>query len=843
MLKLFATVFCVLNFCSFLSAQTIAEKKASLQKKSAELDVDTQTLLTKVNQDIRDKKVVLRELFLQAKQLHDEGADPELFRSIVMQIQGVRKEILALEQEWQNAVSQVGDGYALWHQPETTLEELVLDYGAQDYVYLIPPEVSAIKLSVNSNLPVPRAVWNEMLEQILNQSGVGIRQLNPFLRELYFIRETGIPVRHITSDPKDLVILPKNERIAFIFEPDPTDIRRIYYFMEKFTNAKTTVLQLIGREILIIAQVGDIQDLMKMAQFVGSHRSSKEYRLVPLRRVKAKEMAQILSAMFDQMIDLTKEKIAPKQKSTKESAEEPETNGLKVVIVDNVAQAIFLVGTREEIDKAELMIQNVEARFRGSTEKIIWWYTAKHSSAEDLALMLQRVYTAMITRGLAEPKEEEGPGGPPPPSLLPTQSDIDHAEGRISEAKLPSQLGLDGFYQEGSVAINPAPVTIVPRERRPSVAGGTDNFIVDVKTGTIVMVVEVDILPKLQEVIKKVDVPKKMVQIEVLLAEKRITDQTNIGLNLLRLGTCASQTDATCLVWNDVASSLLNLGILQFVMSRMKTDSFPAFDLAYRFLLSQDDVHINANPSVMTINQVPARIAILDEISVNTGVAFFETSGGVTPRDSFTRAQYGTTLVITPTIHEGSSEDWEEDVDYITLETDVNFDTFQVSTQADRPNVTRRNISNEVLIPDGQTVILGGLRRLDTHDVVEKIPFLGEIPGFGKFFSNTRMTDTSVEMFIFITPKIIYDPTVELQIITCEQMKRRPGDSPDFMMVHDMARKAERNELFAGTTKMLLGRGRDYYFPTKQGMCESPCFSQYEQPWETRQHCEYDGRE
>ena len=82
-----------------------------------------------------------------------------------------------------------GDGYGLWHSPDTNLEQLIIDYGSQDYVYLIPPEVGSIKISIDSNLPIPRSSWREMLDLILHQNGVGIRELNPYLRQLYLIKE------------------------------------------------------------------------------------------------------------------------------------------------------------------------------------------------------------------------------------------------------------------------------------------------------------------------------------------------------------------------------------------------------------------------------------------------------------------------------------------------------------------------------------------------------------------------------------------------------------------------------------------------------------------------------
>ena len=154
-----------------------------------------------------------------------------------------------------------GSGYALWHQPETNLEQLIIDYGSQDYVYLMTPEVSAIKLSINSNLPIPRASWNEMLELILKQNGIGIRQLNPYLRELYILKQNNHPLRYITNQRQDLEMFPRDERIAYWLSPDPSDVRRIWFFLDKFVNPNITVVQQIGRDILIIGQVGDVQEL------------------------------------------------------------------------------------------------------------------------------------------------------------------------------------------------------------------------------------------------------------------------------------------------------------------------------------------------------------------------------------------------------------------------------------------------------------------------------------------------------------------------------------------------------------------------------------------------------
>src|SRR5262249_16913187 len=128
---------------------------------------------------------------------------------------------------------------------------------------------------------------------------------------------------------------------------------------------------------------------------------------------------------------------------------------------------------------------------------------------------------------------------------------------------------------------------------------------------------------------------------------------------------------------------------------------------------------------------------------------------------------------------------------------------------------TTRNISNVVRIPDGQTVIMGGLRRKISSDETESIPFLGELPGIGKLFSSTALKDSSVEMFIFLTPKIISDPHEDFARMRCEEMTRRPGDVPGFMKRLIIARECEKKRLMQEYMTMLFGRERErlYYRP------------------------------
>lgn len=819
-----------------LEAQTIAEKKASLIESGGDLSADTERFLAQINKELTEARNEEKSLTTEALQLYKKNAPEDDYRPLLARLNELRIYISSLQESWREIIASQGnqEGYALWYQPMTTLEQLIIDYGSQDFVYIIPPAIASQQISVDSNLPIPKASWNEMLQLILTQNGVGIKQLNPYLRELYLLKEDRSAIKMISNKRSDLEILSPDSRIAFLLTPEPSDVRRIWFFLDNFANPQSSLVQLVGRDILLIASVNEVRDFLRLYDFISEQRGDKEYKAVTVSKVSAEEMAKVLNTIFNQppssgsQTTKLKEGVLPK----KEALVGPEANGLQILTLGKNSPALFLIGTSEEIRKAEQIIREVEGQIAGAKEMTIHWYKVKHSNAEEIAEVLSKVYQLMVSTGAGYDQNnrgqaiENGPG------------DLNKVEQRTiveqpPRLELPPEIYTsDPYFQRPIPPISPA--TVIPassNRERPNIDQG--NFIVDLKSGSIVMVVEAELLPRIKDLVKKLDVPKKMVQLEVLLFEKRIANRNNYGLNLLRLGSKASDTNAASLLFNQVDVTGVSTGIFDFLWSRERKSGIPAFDLTYRFLLAQDDVTINSNPSVVTVNQTPAFIAILDEISVNTGIVEIATVGGATLKDSFQRAQYGVTLSITPTIHLADEEDGSG-LDTISLESDITFDTFDRVGQIvnDRPNVRRRNIKNEARVADGETVIIGGLRRKDTEDSKTGIPFLGEIPGFGKLFSETSLDDNSTEMFIFITPKIITDPSCELEWIRQEELARRPGDVPEFMCMLIEAEECEKNRLFQGWMTTLFGR--------EDTACYSP-------GWHNDDTCgnpsgEYDGR-
>ena len=71
------------------------------------------------------------------------------------------------------------------------------------------------------------------------------------------------------------------------------------------------------------------------------------------------------------------------------------------------------------------------------------------------------------------------------------------------------------------------------------------------------------------------------------------------------------------------------------------------------------------------------------------------------------------------------------------------------------PSIDTREIITQVLVNDGQTVVLGGILETEIRDTVNKVPYLGDIPGLGVLFRSKQKTDNKDELLIFVTPKIL----------------------------------------------------------------------------------------
>ena len=722
-----------------LVAQTIEEKRGQLLDANFHLTERAKRQMEEVNEELATLRAELKELHSTV-----DVEDEEACQEVLGRVQEIRSEIRWIEEAWRETAVAMGESelYALWHEPWTSLEQLVIDYGSPDYVYVIPPEVGGMRLSISSNIPVPRESWDEMLSLVLAQNGVGICKVNPYVKQLYIVAQQPALIEHVTDRIEDLDLVDPQERVCFILHSQ-REAPRVTRFLDRFINPLDTTLHLFGDDLFILSSAQSIRELLKLYRFVDASVDDRGYQLVSLKKFKNDEIVQILDIHFD-------------------TNKEEQGNALLALAPASMPRVLFLSGPSEVVKEAEEMVAELESQAADPQEVTLYTYTAKHSDAEELAKALGEVY------------------------------------GLMKGEAISSEIVIEEGVESEGLAIDPAPVTT----SRPTNLNGAPqragNFVVFPKTGTIIMVVEQALLNPLKELLGKLDLPKKMVRIDVLFFEKKIEGNQRFGMDLLKLGSSASNRERAGLSW-DCRDRAPGRGIMQFFLSGMKSSSAPAYDLAYNFLMGQEDIRINSNPSVTTVNHTPAVVELVEEISIDDGTYLVDPNGNDSIlKQQFSRRQFGITMTITPNINANL------DAEYITLQTDVLFDTPKASRNS-RPDVIRRHITNEVRVKDGETVILGGLRSKLGEDSTEGLPFIGEIPGIGKLFSCTKMHDVDTEMFIFITPHVVDDPVEELRRVKHELLCKRQGDIPELLEKLEEAREAEKSLIFGRTMKAIFG--------------------------------------
>jgi type IV pilus assembly protein PilQ len=73
------------------------------------------------------------------------------------------------------------------------------------------------------------------------------------------------------------------------------------------------------------------------------------------------------------------------------------------------------------------------------------------------------------------------------------------------------------------------------------------------------------------------------------------------------------------------------------------------------------------------------------------------------------------------------------------------------------PSIDTRNVETQVLVADGQTVVLGGIYETERRETITKVPFLGDVPFVGFLFRSTNRVDNKTELLIFVTPRILVE--------------------------------------------------------------------------------------
>ncbi len=197
------------------------------------------------------------------------------------------------------------------------------------------------------------------------------------------------------------------------------------------------------------------------------------------------------------------------------------------------------------------------------------------------------------------------------------------------------------------------------------------------------------------------------------------------------------------------------------------------------FLNSSFDAQVYSTPRIVTLDNEMAHIEVIRTfpiLSISGGSA--NSSGSA----SVTYSNIGTILDVTPRISANDNIFLN-----VVPEVSSHFGDETVTQQGGSPGVSttfsipifdRRKIESQVMIPDGNTLVMGGLVQDNPNATYTKVPFLGDIPGLGWAFHSESKNMTKDNLIIFLTPTIVRDSDFQPATTSFLQSKARTMGQP-----------------------------------------------------------------
>jgi type IV pilus assembly protein PilQ len=295
------------------------------------------------------------------------------------------------------------------------------------------------------------------------------------------------------------------------------------------------------------------------------------------------------------------------------------------------------------------------------------------------------------------------------------------------------------------------------------------SVIIDERTNTLIVKDTDEVISEIRKILTELDIPVRQVMISsrIVIAQDDFTRELGNRFGFTKTASIdgvagAGNTSGTIAATDSMIEDVVNNGgngisgipfgtadrfNVNLPTSGLATGSIAfsilkgssLIDLELSALQAENQGEIISSPRVVTADRHEAFIEQGVEIPYLSA-----TSSGATQVE-FKKAVLS--IKVTPQITPD---------DRIIMDLAVNKDAVG-EVFAGIPSIDTREVDTQVLVNNGDTIVLGGIYEQITRDEVDKVPFLGDIPLLGYLFKHTLESDEKAELLIFVTPKILKD--------------------------------------------------------------------------------------
>ena len=272
------------------------------------------------------------------------------------------------------------------------------------------------------------------------------------------------------------------------------------------------------------------------------------------------------------------------------------------------------------------------------------------------------------------------------------------------------------------------------------------------------------------KLIEQLDQRRSQVLIDVTLVQVSKTDSFNYDLNIISsFPDLTSTSGLTSAIMGGVegaaatnlVSTLTNSNRDRFVDLQSNGGAGTGFygdrhiNLLLQAMQQKDYGRVLAKPKILVNDNEEGKISTTDVtyVRTETGTIIEGVSNAVQTGIAYEPYDAGIELTIVPHISRG---------DFLRLDINLHRDDFGTITGEKPPDTSGSDIITSVTVPDGSTIILGGLIKLNQSKGGSKIPILGDLPILGGLFRSTSNSDIQRNLYVFVKAEIIRPADADL---------------------------------------------------------------------------------
>lgn len=609
--------------------------------------------------------------------------------------------------------------------------------------FVIDPRVRG-KISLETPRPVNRAQAFALLKTVLRQQGFAIVDLGDLYKvvpEADAKLQSG-PVEIGAASARD-----GDEVITQVFQLNHESANNMIPVLRPLVSPNNTITAFPGNNTLIITDyAANLKRLSKVIATLDSPRPAAEVQVVVIKNSIASDIAVAVSKLMDE---------GNRGGGGGPGAGSDPSQRVVVMADPRTNSVLIRSANASKLALARSLVEQLDRPANADQANMRVVYL-KNAEATKLVEVLQAVLSG----------ESNGSSGSSDSSFGSNSRNRNSGgsmfgDSSSSSSGLSSSFG-DGDSSSGGGLGSQSGINRDRGNQGPmSIKAGGAIIAADPATNSLIITAPEPVYRNIRGVIDQLDSRRAQVYIESLIVEVKADTVSEMGIqwqfgtsrpgqNSVVGGTNFDTGGSNILAVTQNPAALaaaggLNVGVVRNGVS-LFGQNFLNLGLLARALETETNSNIRATPNLLTLDNEEARIIIGQNVPFVTGQYATTNNTLSSPFQTIERKDVGTMLRVRPQVSEGGTVKME-----IAQEISSVVDT----SQAAGIITNRRAIDSNVLVDDGQIVVLGGLIEDTVEGGISKVPLLGDIPGLGRLFRYDNRKRVKTNLLIFLRPVVL----------------------------------------------------------------------------------------